>query len=74
MCIRDRYCIPSIIFIFIIHGPQYRLLAGEMVASGFLNEILSIISLVALTYLYKQRSVSKEEIAERLRIFEEQIM
>lgn len=45
--------LPSLLAVILVHGPQYRLLAGEMVASGFLGEIISVISLCTLTYLYK---------------------
>ena len=45
-----------------------------MLASGFLNELISFIALCILFRLYRQRSFSKEEIAERLRAFEDKIM
>ena len=50
------------------------MLAGEMLASGFLNELISFIALCILFRFYRQRSFSKEEIAERLRAFEDKIM
>ena len=64
----------SVYAIIVIHLPRYRLMSGEILASGFINEILSLLDCFILLAMFKQREVTKEEIQEKMDRFEKKLL
>ena len=57
-----------------VHFCQYRLLQGDYITTGGLNELLCVIDLLVLSCLFKQREVTKEEIMEKMQRFERKLV
>ena len=55
-----------IFMILIIHGCQYKLLDGEILNSGGINEAFSVLFLLIISCMHKQREVTQEEIEEKI--------
>jgi hypothetical protein len=57
--------------IIIVHSFVYRLLDGEYLHSGGINEIFSFIFLLIISGMHYQREVTQEEIQAKMDKFEE---
>ena len=55
----------------IVHGFQYKLLDGELINSGGLNEIFSVLFLVIISIMHYQREVTQDDIQVKMEKFEE---
>lgn len=66
--------IPCIVVMIIVHFCQHRVLQGDFVTSAGLNELLSILSLLVLLCLFKQREVTREEIERKMDSFKKHML
>ena len=66
--------IPFVGVTAVVHFCQYRVLQGDFITTAGLNEILSIVSLLVLLCMFKQREVTREEIERKMDSFKQRML
>lgn len=66
--------IPFVGVTVVVHFCQYRVLQGDFITTAGLNEILSILSLLVLLCMFRQREVTREEIERKMDRFKQRML
>lgn len=66
--------LPAMAGVTVLNITTYRVMYGEILTTGGLNEGMALIDLLIMMCLFRQRDYTKEEIQEKMALFENKLM